>query len=140
MTLPFLVEWQPESMLPHPGIVECRQRLSDLYREIGSALEAQGGAPRGLVVLLESLQLALGDHFRIEEAVLAACDYPLLARHQEEHAVYLAGLHNLIETGRRGKLNPHVLHEWLAAWWSDHMLGSDQRYALAIQGEMQRSG
>lgn len=110
----------------HREMIEC---YNDLERAVAT------GAPQGdRVNALFSLADATRRHFRFEENLLEANEYPDLARHRGEHAVLLEQIDDWASRLRDGELNltrdtMRLIREWLL----DHMVGSDQHYVAHIR-------
>lgn len=123
------VECQSQRAVGNAVVDRQRQVVGELCKQIAGHLDpAAKDAAHGVRQdLLQQLLSSLERCFQSEEAWLAAQADPLLGRHTEEHAVYLAGLRNLVEMDRRGKTNPHVLREWLSVLWAEHMLKADYK-------------
>ena len=83
---------------------------------------------------LFSLADATRRHFRFEENLLEANDYPDLERHRSEHETLLAQIDDWATRLRDGELNltrdtMRLIREWLL----DHMVGSDQHYVAHVR-------
>ena len=101
--------------------------------ELASADEAT--IDRAFKVLRDYVQF----HFRDEEGLMAEVGYPDLILHTEEHCVFTEWLRVLEDTRRSpGTSSSDMLRHmssYLASWLTDHILGSDKRYAPYLKGK-----
>ncbi|MBP6735388.1 MAG: hemerythrin family protein [Chromatiaceae bacterium] len=84
-----------------------------------------------LITALEALAEQAREHFKHEEALMRAIDYPELASHRSEHALLLAEYIEMVRDLDRQSLihleseTAQSLHHWLVG----HMVGADKDYA-----------
>lgn len=95
--------------------------------------EAKEAAARhqALIAALEVLADQAREHFRHEEALMRAIDYPELAAHRSEHALLMAEYVELVRDLER-QATTQLDGETLAAlqhWLVGHMVGADRDYA-----------
>ncbi len=110
----------------HREMIEC---YNDLERAVATAAPHEDR-----VNALYSLADATRRHFRFEENLLEANDYPDLERHRSEHETLLAQIDDWATRLRDGELNltrdtMRLIREWLL----DHMVGSDQHYVAHVR-------
>ena len=95
-----------------------------------------------LISALEALAEQAREHFKHEEALMRAIDYPDLASHRSEHALLLAEYIEMVRDLDRQSLihleseTVQSLHHWLVG----HMVGADKDYAnyyFTILGQKQ---
>lgn len=95
-----------------------------------------------LITALEVLAEQAREHFKHEEALMRAIDYPELASHRSEHALLLAEYIEMVRDLDRQSLihleseTVQSLHHWLVG----HMVGADKDYAdyyFSILGQKQ---
>ena len=95
-----------------------------------------------LITALEALAEQAREHFKHEEALMRAIDYPDLASHRSEHALLLAEYIEMVRDLDRQSLihleseTVQSLHHWLVG----HMVGADKDYAdyyFSILGQKQ---
>jgi hemerythrin-like metal-binding protein len=89
-----------------------------------------GGSYKAIRLCAEEVQDYLRLHFRREEGLLEAHDWPGLEAHRREHAEFEAQITAL--TSRLAPDNAAALarqmHETLDSWFTGHIAGSDMRY------------
>ena len=96
-----------------------------------------------LIKALEALAEQAREHFKHEENLMRAIDYPELASHRSEHALLLAEYVEMVRDLQRQRLihldseMVQSLHHWLVS----HMVGADKDYAdyyFSILGQQQK--
>ncbi len=83
--------------------------------------------------LCEDLFASTIEHFSAEEKVLRLTGYAFFEQHREEHRHCLGALERMLSQTCAGKIPPRDLGKFLPAWCMGHILGSDQKFASAIQ-------
>ncbi len=84
---------------------------------------------------LSSVLLELIDytehHFRREEIIMKACDYPDLKDHISDHRKFIDNMNVLIEDWRMdsNQNTLHALRQFLRDWWIDHIVEVDVKIA-----------
>ena len=75
-------------------------------------------------------------HFKREEALMEACDYPNLAHHKKAHEAIIAqvGEFYLKSSGKPIESMAGELAECLEAWLQNHIMGMDKDYQGWIAG------
>lgn len=101
----------------------------------GSVMDARECAPlkehQDLIAALEELADLAREHFRHEEDLMRAINYPDLAAHRSEHALLLAEFVEMVRDLERQSITQldadtlMSLHHWLVG----HMVGADKDYA-----------
>ena len=151
----FSISWQDHWNLhidpideEHRALVEGLNRLAERFVAPLPGLSGQegngngvGGTPgddlgavdrhRALITALEILADQTREHFKHEEALMRAIDYPELAAHRSEHALLLAEYVEMVRDLDR-QATSHLDAETLAAlqhWLVGHMVGADREYA-----------
>lgn len=108
----------------------------------GDALGDPASEHVALMAALELLAEQAREHFKHEEALMRAIDYPELASHRSEHALLLAEYIEMVrdlERQSQTRLDSETvqsLHHWLVS----HMVGADKDYAdyyFAMLGQKQ---
>lgn len=123
------------------GVRALDQQHRALIRLVNSLAECVGSADERAVVsetLTGVIQFAKV-HFGDEERLMAEHDYPQFAEHRESHAQFLlkavdfTSAHALRVAGV-----PERLHEFLATWWTDHILDEDLKFGEFLQRKQTR--
>lgn len=105
----------------HHHLFELANRLLNLVRE--------AGPPAELHATIRALVQATSRHFRDEEAILAAVDYPRREQHAKSHRILSAKLDALSSQSALGTLPTSRLIEFLAYDLVDHhALGADRDF------------
>ncbi|BDU75717.1 bacteriohemerythrin [Mesoterricola sediminis] len=86
--------------------------------------------------ILSFLIVYVHTHFRTEENLMAEKGFPELAAHADEHERARAYLDRLVNTYRAGSTSDlEELVSFLAAWLTEHFLGTDRAFAQHLQDE-----
>lgn len=118
-----LLQWSDDYRLGIPGVDQEHRTFFGLLRDIETCL-ASGDDP-GARAALGALRDYAEEHFAHEEEFLEAVNYPDLARHRGEHAVFLRDVKVLEAT----TAVPTTVAALMArAWIATHILGTDRRY------------
>ena len=121
------------------GINQLAVRFTRDPAQAAEPLRVAGGDTLGdpaaehvaLMAALELLAEQAREHFKHEEALMRAIDYPELASHRSEHALLLAEYIEMVRDLDRQSLihleseTVQSLHHWLVG----HMVGADKDYA-----------
>ncbi|UCH75283.1 MAG: hemerythrin family protein [Rhodospirillales bacterium] len=81
---------------------------------------------------LDELQIYVDEHFREEERMLEAVDYPDLAAHKRQHAAFEEWLEASRQACRSGEvvgLLRESISSYLKTWLVNHILVSDKAYS-----------
>jgi len=73
-------------------------------------------------------------HFKREEVVMAACDYPWIDNHHQVHQLLVAQTETMRERLDRGELSIDKLVDFLDVWLLDHTQGMDRAFAPYCTG------
>lgn len=68
-------------------------------------------------------------HFRDEEALMAAAEYPEIDRHRSQHKAFRAWLENVVAlhgSGGDAAVARRDVHSYLKVWLANHLLVFDQ--------------
>lgn len=127
-------EWQPRFSVGNWVLDSQHKQLLSLCRQ---SIYCMGDeSPDGITqfhVILNDLSEYVEIHFQTEEVILKECNYPLLARHREEHVAYQEQLADFLKSATSGEINKEGLIHYLSHWWTEHILGSDKQYVESIQ-------
>ncbi|MFQ5784415.1 MAG: bacteriohemerythrin [Alphaproteobacteria bacterium] len=130
------------------GSIEWTERLSvgvplldadhRLFIDLINALEGNAKYPGrrfAIVETLAALEQYARHHFKREEEVMRACDYPHIERHIEKHKEfvrYIDELKNNFKENRNHKIGEEVL-EFLKNWLVRHILAEDMAYRPYVE-------
>jgi hemerythrin len=133
------------------GVNQLAARFTSDHPHAGEPVGMAGGdAPldpvathAALMTALDALAEQAREHFKHEENLMRAIDYPELASHRSEHALLLAEYVEMVRDLQRQRLihldseMVQSLHHWLVS----HMVGADKDYAdyyFSILGQQQK--
>lgn len=118
--------WHPAMAFGHQLVDEAHQQLAE-FADLSEAALRAGNAP-ALAAGLRSLLTSSGDHFAMEEQLMAETRYPEAEAHREAHAAFLIELRALLLEVERSGIGGGV-RLWfdarLAAWMRYHVKGRD---------------
>jgi methyl-accepting chemotaxis protein/hemerythrin len=106
----------------HKVLVRLLNHLHDLIAS-SSPVEA-----------IDAILVQLADytkfHFGDEEKFMQSMSYPELPGHQEIHRKFIAEISGLVDSRRRGEaIDGKTLLAHLRSWLTDHIMGTDRKYA-----------
>lgn len=78
--------------------------------------------------IFDELCTYIQEHFRDEEALLEANNYPDLIAHKKEHNDYITNFSEIVYGASKGNLDIYTLNCFLTEWWLNHILTSDMQY------------
>lgn len=112
------------------------RHLVDLINRLGDTLvDGQAGHTEVLDGLFRELTDYADQHFAEEERLMdrAAVDARHVARHRQSHLRFIEQISSMWDSRTTIGSPAAVLHEFLAAWLSFHILGEDQAMARQIK-------
>ncbi len=110
-------------------------RLDAQHRKLMETVNALDG-DAGLGGILDSLREYADTHFRDEERLLAAAEYPDLDRHHSHHKAFRAWLDNIVAAHRSGgdtAVSRRDVHAYLRVWLANHMRVYDQAFVAHLK-------
>ena len=115
----------PELDADHRGLIKV---INELLRSADAA-EPDMVLRQCLYALLRYAEF----HFGREEAVQAACEFPALSHHKDEHRAFTARIRGLVRQLDEGDLPAteivnSELYDFLKDWWNHHILIEDMAY------------
>jgi len=124
------LEWTEELAVGH-GKIDLQHR--ELFARFTDFLEAchQRKGQENLQELFDFLDAYVELHFRQEEELMAAQDYPELAAHRRQHQEFRGRLSQLrSELGKAGPTIPVLIHtnKALVFWLTNHIKQVDVRF------------
>ena len=121
-------EWTPDLNLGHQTIDMQHKKLVDLINELHQAMITRTGKER-LGKILSELVKYTEAHFKAEEGILQANQYPDFVNHKAEHERFANTVLEFQEKFGRNELGLTIeLMEFLKDWLSKHILTVDKKY------------
>jgi hemerythrin len=127
-----LMQWTTKMSV---GVPELDDDHKQLIAIINRLAEQSSGPPRQAIVrqCLFALRRYAEAHFGREEKVMAACNYPELGRHKDEHRQFIDRIRETTERFDQDpdQVSAHVdddLLAFLRDWLSHHILIEDMAY------------
>jgi hemerythrin-like metal-binding protein len=111
--------------------------LIDLINRLDSVAGATDAREDVVRRVIDALVLYASFHFEREEKVMAACGFPGMDPHMEEHAAFFRHVNGL--RGQIGKTALAALHddllEYLRNWLRHHILIQDMAYKPFVEAK-----
>ena len=111
----------------HMKLVEMLNRTWDI------AQERRG--PEALTPILADLLDYTNHHFGTEEGLFRVHRYPHYLQHKKEHEDLTGRVQAMNFQLQRGNLDAAKLLEFLKTWLTDHIMGSDRKFAPFLAGK-----
>jgi hemerythrin len=92
--------------------------------------DTSGDGARTADLVLAYLSRYLSNHFVEEERLMAEASYPHLDSHRKQHQACGQKLAELMATVEATPTPTHTYIGFVREWFHEHLLGSDQQYAL----------
>lgn len=140
--------WKPEYMLDIDVIDEQHKGFFDICLKSAMLCESARNRPiqlHDVIHLIYDMRAYAFRHFHTEESLLLKYGYPRIYGHISQHDIFLrslqeftAGLHEELakakSAGPEGFLAcARHINDYLANWWGDHILNTDQDYASFLR-------
>jgi len=132
-----LAEWSAKIEVGLPTIDSQHRQLFDL----AATFTGDGDQIRilkSLVVLTDYVKV----HFREEEEMMAACDYPDLEAHRRLHGEFRRMLFDLLENAKQMTLDEIAdeVKYLINGWFYNHILVADFQYVPSVKAALQDQG
>jgi hemerythrin len=131
-----VIRWSSAMSVGVAALDRDHQVLVGLIRRIADAREEDGDVGPLLAEVLAELVAYTMYHFDREEHVMAACGYPELGAHREEHDVLTREVEDLRRRFTEG--DPNLGHDemlvFLTGWLNHHILLQDKAYRAYAEG------
>ena len=131
-----LTEWSQKLEFGMPMIDSQHKQLFDL-----AATFAGNGNEIRVMKTLVMLNDYIKVHFRAEEEMLAALDYPDLEAHQRHHAEFKGMLLKLLDSARQLTLDEiaNEVQYLIYGWFSKHIMQVDVAYVSWMRDQPQQN-
>lgn len=125
-----LADWSPKIEVGIPAIDEQHRQLFELAATFcGDGDEIR--VSKSLAMLTDYVKV----HFREEEEMLAACEYPRLEAHRRLHAEFRQLLLELLENAKQMTLDEiaEAVKFLINGWFYNHILIADFDYVPSVR-------
>jgi hemerythrin-like metal-binding protein len=127
------VDWKQEYSVGNREIDEQHKRLVGLINQLHDAMKA-GGRHEDLMKIMNELVDYTRYHFSHEEKLMQKAGYRDLAAHQRVHRAMVEQVEKLKQEAGTSRAGFSIkLMGFLKNWLTDHILGSDQKYASSLK-------
>lgn len=118
--------WTPQYVTGHPTVDQQHQKLFEMVNDLHHAI-ISGHGPEKVGPVLKGLAAYTQEHFRTEEALMVASNYPEMTRHKGAHSVLIGQVKELLVKFDHGEtVLPATLSKFLADWLNHHIKGEDK--------------
>lgn len=131
------LQWMERMSVNVDVLDDDHKKLIDLINRTHALVE-RGGDRDQLSAILKELINYTEYHFRREEDMMQAVDYPDFESHRNVHSLLVAKvreyekqLHNNFDS-----FDPMILLEFLSRWLMKHILHEDRKYKPYLSGEI----
>lgn len=127
-----MITWRDE-MSVDGGVIDDDHRQLILVINRFTGAEGDGATPKQLASILLELRHYASVHFRREESLQQAANYPYLSAHRHEHHDLTVRLNQIIEafqaapTTGDGRALRAEIGDLLRTWLINHVISSDLR-------------
>jgi len=127
------IQWSDEAMTGIGELDDDHSVLFELLNRYQKQASSQSSSTDMSAILDELLDYTTY-HFRREESIMVACDYPHLDNHKRVHDMLTKRTARLISEYNHGELEPMKLLDFLRDWLLDHIMTMDKAIALYCKG------
>lgn len=124
------ITWAPAMSVGVEALDNDHKILIDLINQLDEAM-ATDDAYEIIYVIVAGLVDYTEYHFKREEGMMRACDYPAFANHCAEHRAIeqkIQGLKQSYDENIIGGFDLRLM-DFMRGWLTDHILGRDMSYA-----------
>lgn len=125
--------WDSSLNTGHEAIDSQHEKLVELINRLASVWaspEREGSVMQAIT----DMYLYANEHFREEEALMAASGYPGLAAHQAMHREFVERAHSFADASLAGKVPFEEMLGFLFGWLANHIIHEDVRIARHVSG------
>lgn len=127
------VDWKPEYSVGHMEIDQQHKKLVGIINQLHDAMKA-GGRPEELMRIMDELVSYTRYHFAHEEKLMEKAGYTDLAAHRRVHRAMVEQVEKLRQEAGSSRAGFSIkLMGFLKNWLTDHILGTDRKYAPALK-------
>jgi hemerythrin-like metal-binding protein len=127
------IDWKPEYSVGHAEIDQQHRKLVEIINSLHEAMKA-GGKPEDMMRIMNELVNYTRYHFAHEEQLMQKAGYADLASHQRVHRAMVEQVEKLRQEAGSSRAGFSIkLMGFLKNWLTDHILGTDQKYAPALK-------
>ncbi|MCP3667865.1 MAG: hemerythrin family protein [Gammaproteobacteria bacterium] len=122
-------QWSEDFNINIQPLDDDHRELFELINRCRKVFDNNETPDNGYSMLDEIYQYAQY-HFKREEKVMTACDYPDMKNHSQVHALLLKQARSMMKEEREGILDIQSLLAFLDDWCVDHIQSMDRNFAL----------
>lgn len=131
--MPQLLEWTPDFSVGVEKLDDQHKQLLAISNTLAkcAAVSDPRSDARFRLALQELLEYAT-NHFRDEEQMLEQVGYVRITDQYVEHSAFLDFLAEKMSEAASGTLDKPGVQQFIAGWWTYHILKADMQYCTAL--------
>lgn len=123
------IQWSEKFSVGVEELDQQHQQLIKMLNRLISTPETMDTHSETISEILQAMTRYAQEHFKTEEKLLRAYDYPDLEKHKLEHIAYRKKTLDFSTATIVGVESvPEILLAYLADWWVHHILDEDMKY------------
>jgi hemerythrin len=127
-----LINWSPAFSVNVKDMDAEHQILIDIINQLHDSMRS-GKATQETGEILNRMVEYTQRHFKAEEKILLANNYPQYQRQKSEHDAFIAKTLEYKRDFQQGKLALSVqVSSFLKVWWTDHIQKEDKQYGVFL--------
>lgn len=122
-----LIEWTEDLSMGIDVIDDDHKKVVEL---LNRCQQTATHDKEELNLVLDELLAFAGNHFTVEETIMAACSYPGLANHRQVHQLLTQQVTEILRRTEQGVTTLEDLVSFLNSWLVDHIQGMDRSFSV----------
>lgn len=128
-------KWEDDFNTGDEKIDEQHKQVFNYINKLQVALKLERDEDE-IKEILDGLAEYSVTHFQLEEEKMQSSQYPKYASHKEEHQIFIERLSKLtLDMNEKNKSINLRLLKFLKAWFSSHILNTDQKFFAYLSGK-----
>ena len=130
-----LIDWSSEMSVNVMVMDSQHKMLIEIINQLHEAMLAQKGKQE-VGLALDRMMDYTQRHFKDEERILAANQYPLFGRQKSEHDAFILKVQEFKSDFQQGKLALSIqVITFLKNWLINHIQGEDKKYGVFLNSK-----
>jgi len=126
------MKWRPDFNLGIEKIDDQHKKIVELINKLNTAFMQDQARERLGGIFSELIDYA-DYHFRDEEALFSAYNFPFTEEHKRMHQGFIRKIQDLKKNFEEGQSVTYRLMGFLRKWLTDHILDADREYAALVR-------
>jgi hemerythrin len=130
------VQWSEKFSVGVEELDQQHQQLIKMLNRLISTRETTDTNSETISDMLQAMTRYAHKHFKTEESLMMAYDYPGLEEQKQEHRAYRIKTVDFSTATMLGiDTVPEILLVYLFEWWTHHILDEDMKYKQFFAGK-----